>query len=82
MMRAHDVSSLESLIRKAVSLEYQRDLDTDPAYGIEQLVTIGWTSISTAKSNPGPGLLAIWNLRDLLARWLHTDGALQKSGNR
>ena len=66
---------LEPLIRKAIILEEQRDLDTDPAFGIEQLATIGWTSISTAKSNPGPGLLTIWNLRDLLARWLQTDAA-------
>jgi len=71
----HDVSSLEPVIRKAVILEEQRDLDTDPAFGIEQLVTIGWTSISTAKSNPDPGLLTIWNLRDLLTRWLRTDVA-------
>ena len=42
---------------------------------MEQLTTIGWTSISTAKSNPAPGLLAIWNLRDLMARWLQTDAS-------
>lgn len=34
----------------AVVLEEQRDLDTDLVLGIEQLVTIGWTSISTARS--------------------------------
>ena len=71
----HDTAPLEPVIRKAVILEEQRDLDTDPAYGVEQLATIGWTSISTAKSNPDPGLLAIRNLRDLLARWLQTDAA-------
>ena len=75
MAAAHDVSSLEVLVRKAIAVEEQRDLDTDPAFGVEQLVTIGWTSISTAKSNPGPGLLAIQNLRDLLARWLQSDAA-------
>jgi hypothetical protein len=73
--RGHDVSPLEPVVRKAVALEEQRDLDTDPAFGVEQLATIGWTSISTAKSNPSPGLLTIWNLRDLLARWLHSDAA-------
>lgn len=41
----------------------------DPSYGIEHLTTIGWTSISTAKSNPFPGLLVIQSLRALLARW-------------
>jgi uncharacterized membrane protein len=75
MARLRDGSSLESAIRKAVVLEQQRDLDTDAAFGIDQLVTIGWTSTSTAKSNPGPALLAIWNLRDLLARWLQSDAA-------
>jgi hypothetical protein len=71
----HDLPSLQPVVRKAVALEEQRDLDTDPAFGVEQLATIGWTSISTAKSNPGPGVLAIWNLRDILARWLHSDHA-------
>lgn len=77
----HRVSSLEAVIRGALVLEDQRDLDTDPSYGVEQLVTIGWTSISTAKSNPGPGLLAIWNLRDLLARWLQSDDAFASGGS-
>ena len=75
MTERHDASALEQAIRKAVFVEEQRDLDCDPAFGIEQLATIGWTSISTAKSNPGPGLLAIQNLRDLLARWIETDEA-------
>jgi len=74
-IRASVAPSLTTLVEKAVILEEQRDLDTDPAFGIEQLVTIGWTSISTAKSNPDPGLLTIWNLRDLLARWLSADAA-------
>jgi uncharacterized membrane protein len=63
----------EEAIRSALFLETQRDLETDPAYGIEQLETIGWTSISTAKSNPQPGLLACWMLRDLMARWYDGD---------
>lgn len=73
MASGYDVLSLEPAVRKAVVLEDQRDLDTDPAFGIEQLATIGWTSISTAKSNPSPGLLTIWSLRDILPRWLQTD---------
>jgi uncharacterized membrane protein len=47
----------------------ERDLDDDPAFGIKQLADIGWTSVSTAKSNPAPGLLVIHSLRDLMARW-------------
>jgi uncharacterized membrane protein len=73
--RASIAPSLKVIIEEAVILEEQRDLDTDPTFGIEQLVTIGWTSISTAKSNPDPGVLTIWNLRDLLARWLAVDPA-------
>jgi uncharacterized membrane protein len=72
----HDVSSLEPVVRNAVALEEQRDLDSDPAFGIEQLAMIGWTSISTAKSNPSPGLLTILNLRDLLARWVQSDDCI------
>lgn len=76
-----DMSSLDSVIRKAAVLEEQRDLDTDPAFGVEQLAMIGWTSISTAKSNPHPGLLSIWNLGDLLARWLQSDDAFASDDN-
>jgi prepilin signal peptidase PulO-like enzyme (type II secretory pathway) len=73
--RAVDEMKLEATIRDAVEVEDQRDIDCDPAFGIEQIVTIGWTSISSAKSNPDPGLLTIWNLRDLLARWLQSDSS-------
>jgi len=66
-------SKLKATVGEAIMLEAQRDLDSDAVFGIEQLMTIGWTSISTAKSNPDPGLLTIWNLRDLAARWLATD---------
>ena len=77
----HDLSHLQSVVRKAVALEEQRDLDADPAFGVEELVTIGWTSISTAKSNPDPGLLTIRHLRDLLARWLATDAAFSPAND-
>ncbi|MCC6890470.1 MAG: DUF2254 domain-containing protein [Hyphomicrobiales bacterium] len=73
-----DVSALKCAVRNAVELEEQRDLDADPAYGVDELVTIGWTSISTAKSNPDPGLLTIWALQDLLSRWLAHDPAFSK----
>lgn len=62
-------ATIGEVVRKAVRLERQRDIALDAAYGIEQIETIGWTSISTAQSNPAPGLLAIRSLRDLLARW-------------
>ncbi len=66
---AEDAESLEPMVRKAMPLARQRDLDTDPAYGLEQLHVIAWSAISTAKQNPAPGLLTIRALRDILARW-------------
>ncbi len=46
-------------MRGAVQLERKRDIDFDPAFGMEQLEDIGWTSISTSKQDPAPGLHAI-----------------------
>ena len=60
-------------VQNAIRLERQRDLAIDPAYGIEELETIAWTSISTSKSNPAPGVLTILSLRDMLARWVTED---------
>jgi hypothetical protein len=53
----------------AIRLEPQRDLACDPAYAVQQLEDIAWTNLSSSKQNPGPALLVIHNLRDLLARW-------------
>lgn len=64
-----DAARVKHCVQDAVRLEVQRDIDTDPEYGIEQLATIAWTSISTSKSNPYPGLLTIHSLRNMLARW-------------
>lgn len=74
MVKVADESALEKLCRsvaQAVHFDLQRDIDADAAYGIAQLETIAWTSISTSKSNPAPGLLTIHSLRDILARWAH-----------
>jgi uncharacterized membrane protein len=60
---------MENAVQAAIHLERQRDIATDPAYGIEQLEMIAWVSISTAQSNPLPGLLTIRALRDVMARW-------------
>lgn len=67
--RAADLEALDGAVHDAIRLERQRDLERDPADGIEQLVTIAWTSVSTSKQNPEPGLLVAYALRDLLARW-------------
>ena len=61
--------SVEDAVDCGIALESQRDVALDPGCGIEELEMIGWTSISSAKSNPAPGLLAIRSLRDVLAHW-------------
>lgn len=58
----------EAAIR-AIDLDEGRDLSGDPAFGIEQLSTMSWTTVSTAHSNPQPGILACQGLRDILSRW-------------
>ena len=61
-------------VEKGVELERERDISLDPAYGIAQLGTIAWTSISTSKSNPAPGLSVIRSLRDIMSRWSEPEG--------
>lgn len=60
---------LAQVVQTAFVIERKRDITTDPEYGIEQMVTIAWSSISSAKSDIAPGLLTIYGLRDILARW-------------
>ncbi len=64
-------------VQEALQIEGRRNVQTDPAYGIEQLQMIAWTSISTSKSNPSPGLLTIQSLRDVLAQWSHEESESQ-----
>lgn len=61
-------------IPAALRIERLRDIHVDPAYGIGQVARIGWTTISTAKSSPGPAAHAIRALRDLMARWADEPG--------
>jgi uncharacterized membrane protein len=56
-------------VTAAIKFSDGRDLGYDPCFGVEQLAAIAWTSISTARSNPQPGILAIRSLRDILSRW-------------
>ena len=74
-----DAATLALAVPNAIRINQQRDLETDPAYGIDQLAIIAWTSISTAKSDPSPGLLVVRSLRDVLARWA-AEGANQTTG--
>ena len=56
-------------IRYALPIEEQRDITCDASFAVEQLATVGWTEISTAKSNPAAGLIACHALQDILFRW-------------
>jgi uncharacterized membrane protein len=62
-----------------VALAYDdgRDLRHDAAFGLFQLSTIAWTSVSTSKSNPSPGLSVIQALRDIISQW-----SVQETGTR
>jgi uncharacterized membrane protein len=64
-----DAREVAEHVERAIQIVRERDLDNDPAFGIEQLATIAWRSISTSQQNPSPGIATIRNLRDLLARW-------------
>ena len=72
--RPERLDRLADRVRDAVRIERQQDLTTDPSHGIEQLENIAWTSVSSAKSDPAPGLLVIHSLRDVLARWAEPAG--------
>jgi uncharacterized membrane protein len=61
--------ALEREVHAALRIERKRDVAHDAVYGVEELQTIGWTSISSAKSNPASGLMAVRAMRDVLARW-------------
>ena len=67
--RHDEAIAMSRVVEGAIHREPQRDITLDPLAGIEELENIAWTSISSAQSDPDPGLLAIYNLRDLLARW-------------
>ena len=64
-----DADAVGRVLHEAVRPKRQRDITLDPLDGIEELETIAWTTISTAQSDPDPGQLTIFILRDLLARW-------------
>jgi uncharacterized membrane protein len=68
-----DLDGLAEAVSRAVTLQRERDLERDPSFGLEQMETIAWTTISTSKQDPNPGLEAVRNLRDLLARWAVAD---------
>jgi uncharacterized membrane protein len=81
-VKAHTSSDAETVgkvLESAIRRQDKRDLAADPLDGVEELETIGWTSISTAQSDADSGVLTIYALRDLLARWCEPQSG---SGNR
>lgn len=71
--KQEDAGDVQDMIGRAIDISTTRDITTDPGAGIAEIRNIAWTSISTARSNPSPGLLAIRNLRDIWAHWLDDD---------
>lgn len=63
-----DHEAVVCALRKAMAIERHRAGDCDPGQGINQIARIGWGTISSAKSNPGPAIHAIRALRELLSR--------------
>lgn len=67
--RAEDAKAVATMLEDAILRETKRDITLDPLDAIEELETIGWTSVSTAQSDPDAGILTVFALRDILARW-------------
>jgi uncharacterized membrane protein len=76
---ASDAETVGKALEHAIRRQDKRNLAADPLDGVEELETIGWTSISTAQSDADSGVLTIYALRDLLTRWCQPQ---PDSGNR
>ncbi|KMO14117.1 DUF2254 family protein [Methylobacterium platani] len=61
--------ALVAAIRACLAIEEQRDVAHDPAVGLDHIATIGWTAISTARSDPAVGAIAVHALQRLLHAW-------------
>lgn len=72
-----DELALKQAIHKSIRFDIQRDIDFDAAYGITQIETIAWTSVSTAHSNPAPGVLCVNVMHNILGA-LSAEDELEK----
>ncbi len=61
--------ALVEAVGTAMSIEDQRDVAHDPAFSLDHIGTIGWTAISTARSDPAVGAIAVHALQRLLHDW-------------
>lgn len=64
-----DDDDVADRVSAALHLGDQRDVADDAGYSLHHLHTIGWTAISTARSDPAVGTIAIHALRDLSVAW-------------
>jgi uncharacterized membrane protein len=64
-----DQENICDAVLRATDIQKQRKSLNDPGDTIEQLEIIAWTSVSTAKSDPYPGILAVRSIRNLLSVW-------------
>ena len=69
LLEAQARAAIEAACLRALTFDDGRDSGHDAGYGLHQLATIAWTSVSTAKSNPSPGRVVLLALRDVVARW-------------
>jgi uncharacterized membrane protein len=73
-----ETGALEEALLRALKLSRARDLQYDAAHGVEQIMNIGWTSISSAQHSPSAGAQAIHALRDLLSEWAAAAGRVRR----
>ena len=60
---------LAKSIGEALDLDFKRNTDFDATYNVEHLEMVGWSSVSTAQSNPEVGMLALHGLRELMVKF-------------
>lgn len=73
---------ISDVVRSALTIGRQRDMDHDASTGLDQLANIAWTSGSTAKQNPEIAREALFALQDLAARWTAGDADREFGRNR
>jgi uncharacterized membrane protein len=62
-------AGVEARVRRALPIEEKRDIGIDAAWGVDHIGNIGWTAISSVKSDPAVAALSCHMLQDLLDRW-------------
>lgn len=74
-----DAKAVGKVVSVCINIDEKNDIGSDPFGGIVEMETIGWTSISTAKSNPEPGVITIRTLCNLLLRWSYINDEPDKN---